>query len=54
MTNGYFLTPEVFWFADGYSSYIINVLSIMFVIFFDRVEVLEPFFLLVKLTLLIM
>ena len=27
--NGYFLTLEVFWFADGYSSYIINVLSIM-------------------------
>ena len=30
VTNGYFLTLEVFGFADGYSSYIINVLSIMF------------------------
>ena len=27
--DGCFLTLEVFWFADGYSSYIINVLSIM-------------------------
>ncbi len=52
VTDGYFSTLEVFWFADGYSSYIINVLS---VILFDSGEVLEPFFfLLVKLTLLTM
>ena len=30
VTNCYFLMLEVFWFADGHSSYIINVLSIIF------------------------
>ena len=34
MTDDYFLMLEVFWFADGYSSYIINVLSVMFKILF--------------------
>ena len=54
-TDGYFLTLEVFWFADDCSSYIINVLSDMFKILFNSVEVLEPFFfLLVKLTSLMM
>ena len=55
VTNGYFLTLEIFWFADDCSSYIINVLSFMFKIIFDSGEVLEPFFfLLVKLTSLMM
>ena len=54
VTDGYFLTLEIFRF-DNHSSCIINVLSFMFKILFDSVEVLEPFFfLLVKLTSLMM
>ena len=30
VSDGFFLTLEIFWFADGCSSYIINVLSVMF------------------------
>ncbi len=48
MTNGYFLTLEVFWFADGYSSYIINVLSIMFIIFLTAEKFWNHFLLICK------
>ncbi len=55
VTDGYFLTLEVFRFADDCSSYIINVLSDMFKLLFDSGEFLEPFFfLLVRLTSLMM
>ena len=55
VSDGFFLTFEIFRFADDCSSYIINVLSFMFKILFDSGEVLEPFFfLLVKLTSLMM